>query len=464
MNDGLDIPIRFPLDKTGVVDADKLLAQMRQQIKAATDQTKEYTAWLEKNASELGAVSKAQAEAAEATKKAQAEAAAESARYQAALEKMHQTQVLETASKREGIRWTQSAKAGTADLSSTLATLKGNVVDATKASNEGVAADRSRTMSMKTLKDAVKGLSYEFPLLASAVNLIKNPIVATIASIGAAFVVWKDRVDQLQRSMGGIEIPEVTELQIERIDRLAEKFAKLNDKTKSLVESLDEFKQRIDADASFWRAMGVDLGTGPEQAKADLTTGAAANLEKQGRANMQAGLSISDDDLNKLAMLAAAGQKTLDEQKQRMPFLQQFADPNAQRSGGDNFLFARRYGWNATYETALAMENATTASAQANVDRYSDARRRQQQYLLGQSQVETANQLFGGNVSDRSSIANTLARNTNEEIQKLASVDPRLLANQIVKIGVIFTKAMEAAQKTETEISNRARTATQLQQ
>ncbi|HEX5218253.1 MAG TPA: hypothetical protein VFZ59_01695 [Verrucomicrobiae bacterium] len=94
-----------------------------------------------------------------------------------------------------------------------------DALTASKQAHEEVtqATDKNFT-SKKQLKDMVKQLGMEFPLLGQLGRLALNPILLTVAAITAGLQLFKLRVDELSRALGGIEMPDVSQSQVDRIN------------------------------------------------------------------------------------------------------------------------------------------------------------------------------------------------------------------------------------------------------
>jgi hypothetical protein len=282
----------------------------------------------------------------------------------------------------------------------TKATGKENV----KQEKEGKEATDKSTESKKRFKEALKGLQIEFPVLGRLAALAINPIGAAVALATGSFVALKAAIQQSEESLSGFNIPEITDSVVERAGKFAEKIAQIAEASSKAKSQLSELQQTIQANADFWTALGMDLGQGPAIAKADAASSTAAGLEQAARANMAAGMNVSDSDLAKLGVAATAAEATLKGQAERQAWLDEH------KAGKKSaFQFAWRYGFNTSTDEAQAAENQKTAQAQAAIDRYTNTSAGRDRYRLGLSQMREAEGILVGNVQERRSIANTTA-------------------------------------------------------
>src|SRR5262245_31849312 len=62
----------------------------------------------------------------------------------------------------------------------------------------------------KQPKGMIQGVAHECPLLGQIGRLALNPISLSVAAVIGSFSLWKMRVDELVRSMGAIEMGDVS--------------------------------------------------------------------------------------------------------------------------------------------------------------------------------------------------------------------------------------------------------------
>lgn len=94
-------------------------------------------------------------------------------------------------------------------------------------------ADDKSFASKKQLKDAVKGLAAEFPVLAHYANLALNPITFVVSGVGGAFALWQAKVEGVTRALAGVEMPDINPKQIGLVTAAAEAY-------KSLAEAAED--------------------------------------------------------------------------------------------------------------------------------------------------------------------------------------------------------------------------------
>jgi hypothetical protein len=208
---------------------------------------------------------------AEATKKA----ADETQRYQQALQKMAETQaagqtktvsaedqsMLDKAAQRkkaieERRALTTQADKDIADGVKVVSRAESDLAIAeAEAAKKTVEGDSEVFASKKQLKEAVKGLREEFPLLAHVAHLAMNPITFVVAGIGAAFAIWKARVDGLVQSLAGVQLPDLSEAQVERVHAMATAYSDFAEAMRKAVEAYESVDaaaarddKRIDAE------------------------------------------------------------------------------------------------------------------------------------------------------------------------------------------------------------------------
>ena len=145
----------------------------------------------------------------------------------------------------------------------------------------------------KELKTAIKQLTGEFPILGQVARLALNPVALAASGISAAFYIWKLRVDGLVRSLGGIEMPDVSTGAVERTNNMATAWGKL---AQSMADSanpsgkidanLKSILKTIESNDALFKAMGIDTGASAAQQKSDVLLSAADQKEAAGRARI----------------------------------------------------------------------------------------------------------------------------------------------------------------------------------
>jgi hypothetical protein len=266
----------------------------------------------------------------------------------------------------------------TADTSGAVAAEK-SLDTVTKATDKSFA-------STKQLKDAVKQLGNEFPILGQLGRLALNPILLSVAGITAAFRIWKTRVDELAISLGGIEMANVKEDDITRINRVASAWGEYAKNIAAAATSQKQIKTDLEATVStikandkLMAAMGINTGTKSTEAEAAAKSAAADKLEADARARIaRAGTPGSKAGEASLeASLKAAADKAIKDMADAQARKDEITELSGMSAADPRRVyydakFRARYGYGASYESAGAMEQGNIESQRAIVNRYSD--------------------------------------------------------------------------------------------
>jgi len=159
---------------------------------------------------------------------------------------------------------------------------------------EAVEAATKKTFASKhQLKDMVKQLGHEFPILGQVGRLALNPIAFTTAAITGAFVIWNKRVQDLSVSLGGIAMPDFTTSDADRIKNhaaawgeLAQKMADAANASGAIKTALADALATIKGNEELFKAMGIDPGLQGDKSRAATTSAAADALAASGRARI----------------------------------------------------------------------------------------------------------------------------------------------------------------------------------
>jgi len=241
------------------------------------------------------------------------------------------------------------------------------------------------TESKGRFKAALKGLQVEFPILGRLAAFAINPIGAAVLVAASSFRILRDAIKESQDNLSGFNLPDATESQIDRIDRYATKLGRVKNQTDDAKEALDDLRMEIQANAEFWTALGMDLGTGPKQAQAQAASDLAAAMLQSGQTNKQAGMDISDDELAKLRTGAVAAQEFLKAGQANQQYL------NDYRAGKKSaFGFGLKFGFGTSVDEAQAAQDQGVAQAGSAIGRYEAAKIGRETYLLGEGQVKKA--------------------------------------------------------------------------
>lgn len=239
--------------------------------------------------------------------------------------------------------------------------------------------------SKKQFRDAIKGLQVEFPIFGRLASFAINPIGAAVLVAASSFRILRDAIQQTQTNLAGFNLPDATESQVDRIDRYATKLGRVKTQSENAKTALDDLRQEIQANAEFWTALGMDLGTGPKQEQAAAASDLAAAMLQSGRINQQAGMDISDTELAKLRTNAAAAEEFLKSGQANQQYLDDY------RAGKKSaFGFGMKFGFGTSVDEAQAAQDQGVAQAGSAIGRYNAARIGRETYLLGEGQVKDA--------------------------------------------------------------------------
>lgn len=331
---------------------------------------------------------------------------------------------------------------------------------------EAVTAATKKTFtSKKELKEMVKQLGMEFPILGQLGRLALNPIVLATTAVTGAFQLWKLRTDEVTKSLGGVELPDITEDYVSRIERAAAAMKKMGDGAARIKESLSDAQKAIDANAEFYKALGADLGTGPAEAKAAEASAAAAALTQSGAAKLAAAgaFNPANNQTEAMATMAAAAAAQIPGVLARMTEINELrtkSNLNPAKMWGD-MKFGIRYGGTRDYDEGLAMEQARLDSLRDTVARYDNISRnratRGRLFNEGNADLAAAEEITSANVDLRRSIGNQKAGDLNAALLAIATSDPMLVANAIAKWAATNKATLEAVERANQESENLAR-------
>jgi len=286
---------------------------------------------------------------------------------------------------------------GADEVKSAINKVTGATKDATGETIKGTAATEADVRSTekshgakKNLQGILRGLSHEFPVLGQVARLALHPISLVVAGIAGAFTIWKEKVDGLTRSLGGIEMPDVTTDQIGRIEaaaaawgKFASEIVKTKDASSQVKKDLADIIARIKFLDDLKRAAGKDIS--PESTilrEADVKSAAADILEAGiGRKRAAAGTPGS---VEKEAVIekgfkeaATAAEKEIEDAKKRLAEAFKYQDAGAGRilMPGAAYRLFTQYGISGTDrgragDIASPIERENIARQQAIVDRY----------------------------------------------------------------------------------------------
>lgn len=259
----------------------------------------------------------------------------------------------------------------------------------TETGKEGVKQEEAVTeatektfTSKKQLKDMVKQVGKEFPILGQLGRLALNPIAFTTASIVAGFQIWKHRTEELTKTLGGLEMNNFSETQVQYIERMAKSIERMavanaGQSTFAKMKSdAEAFIQLAKDNDTLFKAMGIDTGTKSLEEQAAIKGDAASKLEADAKARRAAaGRPMSKDkeeDMSgKMKEDAAMAEKALAEFESRRDFIVDYKsekNPFARAAMAAKFL--GRYGRDLTPNQALDAEQANVDEQQSRISRF----------------------------------------------------------------------------------------------
>ena len=142
-----------------------------------------------------------------------------------------------------------AAKASAQELGNISTAAKASAATQVEAGKEVAAVEAEAFTSKQQLKQAVKGLKDEFPMLAHIARLSINPITAAVALATAAWALWKSRVEEATKALGGVELPEVSEKMVGQVSAMAQAYSDFAEALRKTVEaynSVDAASKRAD--------------------------------------------------------------------------------------------------------------------------------------------------------------------------------------------------------------------------
>ncbi|MBE0541603.1 MAG: hypothetical protein IH623_09470 [Verrucomicrobia bacterium] len=142
----------------------------------------------------------------------------------------------------------------------------------------------------KDWRAATRGLALQFPFLGRVASAALNPITLAVTAAIGAFQIWKFRVDALTKALGGVEMPDVSQSDIERIELMAGAWGKYaasvasaSGDTKKIREELTQALRAIKLIEDFRKAAGVADPKGAAAAESQALAQAENNLRLEAR-------------------------------------------------------------------------------------------------------------------------------------------------------------------------------------
>jgi len=232
--------------------------------------------------------------------------------------------------------------------------------------------------------------------------------ILSVIGFKLQFTIWKKRTDELSKSLGGVQLPDISDDYLARLDEFAKRFGNIVNKADAAKTKLKELQDQIDANAEFAKALGIDVGTGPAKEKADLATRFGQQQVASGLAKMRDGSPISASELEKLKNLADAAGADTKQRQGRIEDIDQLrgmASWDPRRLFYDN-RFRMRYGYGASYDDAVGIEQSAISNNQNVVNYYGAMTQRAALFAAGKSERDAGLGMLGENVGARRNIGN----------------------------------------------------------
>lgn len=275
------------------------------------------------------------------------------------------------------------------DLEKTTKTYSQAEVEAVTAA---VAGDAKNINSKKLLKESLKGLSLEIPILGRAWAFVSNPITASVAAITGAFTLWNYRVKELTSTFASFELPDLSRLQPKTINEATEAWKGYNEaliaveeRTKSIETVSAKTLAHLTRTVALIKQLDQIKGTDNPLVDREGARAAAATKDAAGRALVQrgqqkarkaAGIHIAGSDsdsadLTDMKAQAAVSQEAIETARSRLGDIAEAEGGDFWSSRWNQFRGLFRYGRHATdFKTQREIEHGNIASAQSVVDRY----------------------------------------------------------------------------------------------
>lgn len=179
---------------------------------------------------------------AQAAVAAQKQLTDESARYQATLQRMaeaqeevNRTQRLD--SLRARLQAHKEQKQTTDDLSKLTKTYTAEEIALITAQKDATQATERATLGMEAKKRVLGAVLREYPLLRQAAMMALNPITGALAGIAGGFAIFGARVRAATQALAGLELPDLSKLDPQRLHAAAKAWDAIAKATKSALDN-----------------------------------------------------------------------------------------------------------------------------------------------------------------------------------------------------------------------------------
>jgi len=288
-----------------------------------------------------------------------------------------------------------------------------------QAGNEIAEGGEHGLVSHKALRQMVKGLKADFPELGHLAHMALHPVTLITFAAVSAFEIWHKRVEQLTESLGGIEMPDISDEKVGRVIKMADAWEQFNkalaetvkahqgvsaesERAVKAIEAEAKQKEKLLAadkgvelaklelrrasitDAEYqkeklgiedrYAAAGLKVAEATNQKMLGEKARHAANLEIDSQAKMReaAGIHVGSEEADKLTLASAEkaakwAEEKLKEVKERQDWLSDYKGGAMDQFGA--LKFYTRYG-GMSIEGAKAAEEANAASLEKSIAQY----------------------------------------------------------------------------------------------
>jgi hypothetical protein len=228
-------------------------------------------------------------------------------------------------------------------------------------------ATKKTFTSKKELKDMVKQLGHEFPILGQIGRLAMNPIVAATTAVTASLVIMKGKFDEAVKAGGGFQQVDVSEDVVSRFERISTASQNISTNLSSISNALDAFEKNKTILDSFAKGFGnADKDDLAKRAQATSDTAHASLAEADRLKKIAGNFNPNNAAAGDMAKLLPELKKHRDDVFETLTLIQEVRDGSAGMMGSAKYmsLFGlaspdRKY---AQYQTELSGTDAQIKS------------------------------------------------------------------------------------------------------
>lgn len=332
--------------------------------------------------------------------------------------------------------------------------------EAVKAEEVVQQATEKTFTSKRQLKDMVKQLGHEFPILGQLGRLALNPVAAATAGLTAAFYIWHRRVEELKRSLGGIEMPDTAFSQVDKINATADGLARVATEAGKLGRggSLKKQFEGLVDDIKFVAEMRAILGesTSPSEA---LRGEAAVKSDLASRLRAGAKTPMSEarekELMAKEAEVAKKAEEELKKTRERQGAIRDIQGDSGVmgffRQIPNLWNYMWRYGPTASGAQAMAMEDANAANQQGVINRFGRLQMQSVGRARDRADIATAGSLEAEVAGIKRQVLAVDAKDAMEKA-KVAEIG-QVSADVVNKLADAYTALRAAQRNVETKVS-----------